>query len=103
MIKFQNKPYLFHIKLTAIWAVSESGLGGLLHAIKLPFSGLFLGSLAVLIITYLAYISQNKFNTILKATLLVVFPCIIRICIPKNLDINNNFWNRIMGVHSGIL
>ena len=72
MIKFQNKPYLFHIKLTAIWAVSESGLGGLLHAIKLPFSGLFLGSLAVLIITYLAYISQNKFNTILKATLLVV-------------------------------
>ncbi|MCA0154240.1 hypothetical protein [Winogradskyella vincentii] len=72
MIKFQNKPYLFNIKLTAIWAVSESGLGGLIHALKLPFSGLFLGSFAVLIITYLAYISPNKFNAILKATFLVV-------------------------------
>ena len=72
MIKFQEKPHLFSIKLTAIWAVSESGLGGLLHAIKLPFSGLFLGSLAVLIITYLAFVSPNKFTAIIKATFLVV-------------------------------
>lgn len=72
MIQYQNKPHLFSVKLTAIWAVSESGLGGLLHAVKLPFSGLFLGSFAVLIVTYLAYISPNKFNAIIKATLLVI-------------------------------
>lgn len=72
MIKSQNKPFLFNAKLTAIWAVCESGIGGLLHALNIPFSGLFLGSFAVLIITYLACISSNKFNVILKATLLVV-------------------------------
>ena len=72
MIKSQNKPFLFNAKLTAIWAVCESGIGGLLHALNIPFSGLFLGSFAVLIITYLASISSNKFNVILKATLLVV-------------------------------
>ncbi|WP_431158116.1 hypothetical protein [Winogradskyella poriferorum] len=72
MIKFDERPYQFSAKLTAIWAVSESGLGGFLHAIRLPFSGLFLGSLAVIIITYLAYISPKKFDAIIKATLLVV-------------------------------
>ncbi|WP_296317755.1 hypothetical protein [Winogradskyella sp. UBA3174] len=72
MIKFQEKPNLFNAKLTAIWAVSESGLGGLLHAIKIPFSGLFLGSFAVIIITYLAYVNTNKFSAIIKATLLVI-------------------------------
>lgn len=72
MAKFQENPQLLNVKLTAIWAVSESGLGGLLHAIKIPFSGLFLGSFAVMIITYLAYVNDNRFSTILKATLLVI-------------------------------
>ena len=72
MAKFQQKPELLNAKLTAIWAVSESGLGGLLHAVKIPFSGLFLGSFAVIIITYFAYTNKNRFSGIMKATLLVV-------------------------------
>lgn len=72
MIKFKSQPHLLNAKLTAIWAVSESGLGGLLHAIKIPFSGLFLGSFAVIIVTYLAHANTNKFKTIAQATLLVV-------------------------------
>ena len=59
-------------KLTALWGVSESGLGGLLHALKIPFSGLLLGSFAVIIVTFIALNSTKRFKTILQATLLVI-------------------------------
>ena len=59
-------------KLTALWGVSESGLGGFLHALKIPFSGLFLGSFAVIIVTFIALNSDKKFKTILQATLIVL-------------------------------
>ena len=72
MLIFNSQPKLINAKLTAIWAVSESGLGGLLHAAKIPFSGIFLGSFAVIIITYIAHSNTNRFNAIMKATLLVV-------------------------------
>lgn len=72
MIKFKQQPQLLNAKLTALWAVNESGLGGLLHALKIPFSGLLLGSFAVIIVTYIAYSNTNKFKAILKATVFVV-------------------------------
>lgn len=72
MLIYKEQPQLLSAKLTAIWAVSESGLGGVLHAAKIPFSGIFLGSFAIIIISYLAQISSNKFNEIIKATLIVV-------------------------------
>ena len=59
-------------RLTALWAVSESGLGGIFHAMKLPFSGLVLGSFAVMIVTFIATHSERKFRTIVQATLTVV-------------------------------
>lgn len=59
-------------KLTALWGVSESGLGGFLHALKIPFSGLLLGSFAVIIVTFIALNSTKKFKTIIQATLLVI-------------------------------
>lgn len=59
-------------KLTALWGVSESGLGGFLHALKIPFSGLFLGSFAVIIVTFIALNSDKKFRTILQATFIVL-------------------------------
>ncbi len=59
-------------RLTALWALSESGLGGLMHAIKIPFTGFFLGGFAIVIITMLAQLSDKPFKTILQATLLVV-------------------------------
>ncbi len=59
-------------RLTALWAVSESGVGGLFHALKLPFSGLILGSFAVMIVTFLASHSDRKFRTIVQSTLTVV-------------------------------
>lgn len=59
-------------KLTALWALSESGLGGLMHALKIPFTGFFLGGFAIVIITLLAYESPKPFKIIGKATLLVI-------------------------------
>lgn len=59
-------------KLTAIWALSESGLGGIFHALKLPFSGIFLGGFAVIIITFIAKNSSRKFFHITQATFIVI-------------------------------
>lgn len=52
--------------------MSESGLGGFFHSVKLPFTGLILGSFAVMIVTFIALNSQRKFRTIINATLLVI-------------------------------
>ncbi|OAB79878.1 hypothetical protein [Cochleicola gelatinilyticus] len=59
-------------KTTALWAFSESGLGGIMHAIRIPFSGIFLGSISVILITFLAFHSKNRWKTIIQALLLVL-------------------------------
>lgn len=59
-------------RLTALWALSESGLGGFMHALKIPFTGFFLGGFAILVITLIAYGSERKFQSIMRATLLVL-------------------------------
>lgn len=59
-------------KLTALWALSESGLGGILHAYRLPFSGFFLAAFAIIIIRYISFLSDNSFKTIVKATIIVL-------------------------------
>jgi len=59
-------------RLTALWALSESGLGGLCHAFKIPFSGLLLSSIAVIIISLLCLYSQSKWKTVTSALILVL-------------------------------
>ncbi len=58
-------------RITAMWAFSEAAFGGILHALKIPFTGLFVGGAAVIFISLIAYYS-NKSTTILKSTLFVV-------------------------------
>ena len=58
-------------RLIALWALSEGFLGGILHLAKIPFRGLILGSVAVILITLIAKFSDRK-GTILKATLIVL-------------------------------
>ncbi|RYZ51176.1 MAG: hypothetical protein EOP49_12315 [Sphingobacteriales bacterium] len=60
------------VRLTALWALCESGLGGWMHALRLPFTGFFVGGAAVMIISLIAYHSSNKSRDILRATLLVI-------------------------------
>ena len=59
-------------RLTALWALSESGLGGLCHAFKIPFAGLLLGGIAVIIISLLCHFSESKWKTISTALVLVL-------------------------------
>lgn len=59
-------------KLTALWALSESGLGGILHSLQIPFSGFFLAAFAIIIIRLIAFNAINPFQSVLKATILVL-------------------------------
>lgn len=59
------------INLTALWAFSEGFLGGILNAVKIPFKGLLLGSIAVIIITLIAGLSDKK-GIILRTGIIVM-------------------------------
>ncbi|MBK9099746.1 MAG: hypothetical protein IPM14_16880 [bacterium] len=60
-----------YLKLVALWAFSESAFGGILHALTIPFRGLFIASAAVLFISLIALFSKSN-KDILKATLIVI-------------------------------
>ncbi len=60
------------IRLTALWAFVEAGLGSILHAFHLPFTGLILGGFSVIIISLFALKEPNVFKKILKATIIVI-------------------------------
>ncbi len=59
-------------RLTALWALSEAGLGGLMHALHIPLTGIFIGGIAVTSISLIAYFSNNNYKSILKALLIVL-------------------------------
>nr|WP_321232113.1 hypothetical protein [uncultured Psychroserpens sp.] len=59
-------------KLTALWALNESGLGGFLHVFNSPFTGLIVGGIAILLISLIAYYAENKWQAILKALIIVL-------------------------------
>ncbi len=59
------------IKITALWAFSESAFGGILHALTIPFRGLFISAAAVLFISLIALFSKDS-KEILKSTLIVI-------------------------------
>ncbi len=58
-------------RITALWAFSEAALGGILHAFKVPFTGLFIGGFAVIFISLIAYYSDDP-KEIVKATFIVI-------------------------------
>ena len=59
-------------RLTALWAFTESGLGGIMHAFQVPFTGLVVGGMAVIIICLIAELSQNDLKQVLKSALIVL-------------------------------
>ncbi len=59
-------------RLTALWAFTESGLGGIMHALHIPFTGLLVGGMAVIMICMIAEFSEQKYRQILKAALIVL-------------------------------
>ncbi len=59
-------------RLTALWALNESGLGGFLHIFNTPFTGLIIGGISILMISLIAYFSENKSTSILRALMVVL-------------------------------
>jgi len=59
-------------RLTALWALNESGLGGFLHVFNSPFTGLIVGGIAILLISLIAFYAENKWQSILKALVIVL-------------------------------
>ena len=59
-------------RLTALWAFTESGLGGMLHALQAPFTGLIVGGISVMLIMLIAYFSQPGYRQILKSVVVVL-------------------------------
>lgn len=59
-------------RLTALWAFSESGLGGIMHALQIPFTGLLVGGMAVIIISLIAEISSHDLKQVLRAAMIVL-------------------------------
>ena len=58
-------------RLTALWALSESALGGVLHALRIPFRGIMISGVAVLIISMIANFCYRR-GQILKSTIIVI-------------------------------
>ena len=59
-------------RLTALWAFTESGLGGIMHALQIPFTGLVVGGMAVIIICLTADLSKHQLKQVLKSALVVL-------------------------------
>ncbi|MGA9211829.1 hypothetical protein [Kaistella sp.] len=59
-------------RLTALWALNECGLGGVMHVFKLPFTGIFVGGISVLLITLIALSANKTGSTLLKALTIVL-------------------------------
>ena len=75
-------------RLTALWALTESGLGGLLHAFNSPFTGLFVGSIAIVLIALIYSLSDKKWTTVIKALTIVL---IIKMAVAPHSNITSYF------------
>jgi ABC-type thiamin/hydroxymethylpyrimidine transport system permease subunit len=61
---------LIYYRLIALWVICEAMIGGIIHGMKIPVSGLIVGSCAVLLICLIAFHVPAK-GAIIKATIIV--------------------------------
>src|SRR5829696_7949245 len=66
-ISFDKQIYY---RLIVLWVLCEAVLGGLMHAVKIPFTGIIVSSGAVICICLIAFYVPVK-GAILKATIIV--------------------------------
>ena len=70
MEKESEKQINIFYKITALWVICEAFAGGILHSVKIPFTGMFISSLSIICIVLIAWYTSATY--ILKATLLVI-------------------------------
>jgi hypothetical protein len=68
--KFYNTDLYY--RLVALWVICEAFAGGLMHAAKIPFTGMVVSSLAVTCIMLISYYIPSRY-AVLKATIIVAF------------------------------
>ena len=61
---------VIYYRLITLWVLCEAMLGGVIHAAKIPVSGLIVGSCAVICICLIAFYHPTK-GAIIKATIIV--------------------------------
>ncbi|HMQ07799.1 MAG TPA: hypothetical protein PKC30_10900 [Saprospiraceae bacterium] len=71
-MEIKNGSQLAVQRLTALWALNECGLGGVLHALQVPFKGLFIGGFAVIIISLICVVSKDKKRSLIMAWMVVM-------------------------------
>ena len=59
-----------YYRLVALWVLAEAMLGGMIHGLRLPVSGLIVGSAAVVCISLIAWYHPRR-GAILQATMIV--------------------------------
>jgi len=59
-------------KLISLWGLAESGLGGVMFAFKIPFTGFFIGAVAIILLSLIAKFSNNSYREIISATIIVM-------------------------------
>lgn len=69
--EFDPQKNISVLRITALWAFSESALGGILHALTIPLRGIFINAAAVLFISLIALFSKSS-RDILKSTFIVI-------------------------------
>ncbi len=86
-------------RITALWAFSEAAFGGVLHAFRIPFSGLFICGAAVIFISLIAHFSERRWE-IVRSTLIVV---LVKVIISPNTPVNAHFAVLIQGMLGQLL
>ncbi len=59
-------------RITALWALNECGLGGIMHALNSPFTGLLVGSIAMTCVAMICALSGNKWSTVMTSLAIVL-------------------------------
>lgn len=59
-------------RLTALWALNECGLGGILHALQSPFTGLLVGSIAMICIALICAFAEHKWQAVMTSLAIVL-------------------------------
>ncbi|MDD3605338.1 MAG: hypothetical protein PHD86_09155 [Kiritimatiellae bacterium] len=69
--KSENRQQII-TRLTALWGLTEAGLGGVIHALKIPFTGIVVGSTAIILITLIAFFAERRISVLLKSMIVVL-------------------------------
>ena len=59
-------------RITALWALNECGLGGILHALQSPFTGLLVGSIAMICIALICAFAEKKWQAVMTSLAIVL-------------------------------